>query len=280
MGAGKGEALSVYLTARRGAEKILWEISQSPLNQKLLLRNSRLLAPDRFRRHIISSLGFFVLEEEMREAVQGLERIFLPENGAEGSLRVVLQEKREGANAGPPVFLEISEGCYRVPFQIFLIPYRGSPVSLQEKELEENYWGEGKISYSTFPPEEYVSRCFYEILVGLELIKDLSWYKEIYDILVEEPMNGRKVWERFSYILSENPIPSVERRLDTIKSYENYRYMEKRWKSQGRREGEKYPPWGEVVRLAADFFTPIFEGVMRDELFLGDWMPQIGRYLD
>ena len=28
------------------------------------------------------------------------------------------------------------------------------------------------------------------------------------------------------------------------------------------------------------FLTPIFEGILKDEIFLGDWMPELGRYLD
>ena len=40
------------------------------------------------------------------------------------------------------------------------------------------------------------------------------------------------------------------------------------------------PEWSQVIELLVRFFTPIFDMVLRNELFIGDWMPQIGRYLD
>ena len=43
---------------------------------------------------------------------------------------------------------------------------------------------------------------------------------------------------------------------------------------------EPYPQWKEVIELLTAFFAPIFEGVLKDEVFLGDWMPELGRYLE
>ena len=56
--------------------------------------------------------------------------------------------------------------------------------------------------------------------------------------------------------------------------------MKRRWKSQSKRTMELYPQWKEVIELLTTFLTPVFEGVLKDEVFLGDWMPELGRYLD
>ena len=56
--------------------------------------------------------------------------------------------------------------------------------------------------------------------------------------------------------------------------------MQKRWKSHCKRKKETYPQWEEVIGLSVAFLEPVFEGVLKDEVFLGDWMPQLGRYLD
>ena len=73
-------------------------------------------------------------------------------------------------------------------------------------------------------------------------------------------------------------IPLLEERLEMIASFEDYEYMEKRWENY--RKGKSFPEWKQVLELLMRFFTPILEVILKDEVFIGDWMPQIGRYLD
>jgi hypothetical protein len=182
---------------------------------------------------------------------------------------------------GSPVkiFLEIHKEPYRIPFELHLIPFPGHEIFPQKRSRimigkQEN------VTYQMFPPEEYLTLAFYEIIKDLELIKDMSWYKEVYEVLCKEPVDGRKVWENMNRLTREYPIPSFEKRLDTFISYKDYGYMKRRWKSQSKRTMESYPQWKEVIELLTTFLTPVFEGVLKDEVFLGDWMPELGRYLD
>lgn len=288
------DSRAIYKRARLGTEKILQEISNSPLKDKIFLKSDSLLNSEKYQNILINRLEFFLSEEKLADTVTELERLFplkesymeLEENQKEESeeLQVFLREKQakkwQNEKGNPCILLEIQDENYHIPFQIEIIPYRGNIGYPQEKELKETLSGKEKITYYMFPMEEYLSRCFYEILNDLELINDMSWYKEIYDLLTNEPMNGRKVWDSFRQLLSESPIPSIEKRLNTIKDYENYRYMKKKWKSQSKRVKETYPPWEEVIRLVGNFFTPVFDGVLNDEVFIGDWMPGILRYLD
>ena len=39
------------------------------------------------------------------------------------------------------------------------------------------------------------------------------------------------------------------------------------------------PEWGQVIQIMVKFFSPVIEAALRDELFIGDWMPQFGKYL-
>lgn len=288
------DSRAIYMTARMGAEKILHDISKSSLKEKLFLKSDSLLNAERYQNILINQLIFFSPEEELAKTSLELENLFpLKENNAvleekskedSEKLQIFLRKKQsqewKNGKGNPHVLLEITDENYHIPFQIEIIPYRGHVGYSQEKELEETFLGKEKVVYYMFPMEEYLSRCFYEILNNLELINDMSWYKEVYDILTNESMNGRKVWDSFRQVLLESPIPSIERRLDTIKSYEDYRYMKKKWKSQSKREKEVYPPWEQVIQLVGNFFTPVFEGVLNDEVFIGDWMPGILRYLD
>ena len=81
-------------------------------------------------------------------------------------------------------------------------------------------------------------------------------------------------------MLEEHPLPFLEQRLSKVLSCRDNKELKKRWKSQSRRSGEHYPNWEQTVALTVTFLTPIYDGILKDEIFLGDWMPQLGRYLD
>lgn len=152
-----------------------------------------------------------------------------------------------------------------------------------------------------FTAEEYLSRSFYHIMDDLELVYSLSWYRDVYGILTGHVVEGRKVSQSFGQLLLEDAIPRLEERLEIISSFEEYGYMQKRWEnfcgrvsvvsqpeaeeSHGGEEkgdslgSEECPEWGHVIQLLVKFISPVVDATLRDELFIGDWMPQFGRYL-
>ena len=201
-------------------------------------------------------------------------------------------ERWQRGDKNPRIRLKIIEWPYQIPFELELIPYAGSAVQVEEKILED-WASQEKIIYRMFSEEEYLSRNFYRIVEDLELISPMSWYKDSYDILTTQMVSGRKVSESFGQLLLENPIPLLKERLEIIESFQDYKYMEKRWENYMSRfwtksfpqedEGEKEEDeaeWGRVIQIFVRFFAPIFDVVLKNELFIGDWMPQIGRYLD
>lgn len=271
---------SIYQTSLLGAEEILKKIEGVPWNEKMLLKNDSFLENEKYQKMLLNKIEFFVPEEEINDMAKNLEDLFLPLTETEENQELQVSFCKRGRKGNPlKIYLEICRDPYRIPFELHLIPYMGHEFFLQKKtgvsiSTEENF------TYNMFPPEEYLTFAFYEIIKELELIKDLSWYKEIYGMLCKEPVDGRKVWERLNRLIKEYPIPSMENRLDTLISYKDYGYMKKRWKNQGKREKEIYPGWEEVINLIEAFLTPIFKGIVQDEIFLGDWMPELGRYLD
>lgn len=211
-------------------------------------------------------------------------------------LQVVLYQKRnerwQMGDKNPRIRLKIIEWPFQIPFELELIPYAGTAVQVEEKILEDSISQE-KIIYHMFSKEEYLSRTFYKIVEDLELISLMSWYKDSYDILTTHMVSGRKVSESFGQLLLENSIPLLKERLEIVDSFQDYKYMEKRWENYmgrfwtkplplcGSDEIERDDPkWHQVIRLCVRFFTPIFDVALKNELFIGDWMPQIGRYLD
>ena len=273
---------SIYQVAISGAEEILRRTSSQPWNENILLKNDDFLQNKKYQKVLLDSLDFFTPEEELENIVENLEELFEsqaePIDSDTGEMQVLFC--RKGNKDNPmKIFLEICKVPYRIPFEIHLISYPGHKIFPQKKtgiheESKENF------TYNMFPPEEYLALAFYEVIKDLELIVDMSWYKQIYETLCKESVVGRKVWESLNRLIKEYPIPSLDKRLDTLASYKDYGYMKKRWKSQSRRRRESYPRWEDVIALMVQFLMPIFEGVLKDEIFLGDWMPELGRYLD
>lgn len=216
-------------------------------------------------KQIEQGLVFCPAEDNQQELLEELCQLFQSELMEKKNLPFSVETKNR-------IMLEFEIEKYRIPFFIEIKPYRQAALYPVEETLQ-------KMVYYRFPTEEYVAQGFYEILNKLELLNNLSWYKEIYDILLVEAMDGRRVCECFRKRLETKKIPSLEKRLDTIKSYENYGYMKKKWKKEQKRQKEEFPEWNQVVSLLITFFSPVFNAVIRDEIFFGDWMPQLGRYL-
>ena len=264
------EMPSIYIAAILGAEEILKKIQYSKLKEKLLLKNDDFLTEEKYHNLLVERMEFFIPEEGMEEIMKELQQLLQ-----------IRQKGRRDARPGRALqfSLEMKQKPYRIPMEIRLIPYTGHKVYPRQIR------GTGRLdqepfTYYKFPSEEYLALGFYEILNGLEFVKDMSWYKDIYEIIRRESLQGRKIWDSFERLISEHPIPSLEKRLDTVKSYKDYGYMKKRWKSQSRRKREYYPQWEQVVVLLGTFFTPIFDSIINNEIFLGDWMPQLKRFLD
>lgn len=276
------EISSIYQIAILGAEEILSKMGNQPWNENILLKSDDFLQNKKYQKVLLDSLQFFTPEEEMDNIVENIKELFAPVEEIidtnTGEMQVLFC--REGNKSNPmKIFFEICKAPYRIPFEIHLIFYPGHKIFPQKKTglhegRQENF------TYNMFPSEEYLALAFYEVIKDLELIVDMSWYKQIYETLCRESVDGRKVWESLNRLIKEYPIPSLDKRLDTLAGYKDYGYMKKRWKSQSRRRKELYPRWEDVVALMVQFLTPIFEGVLKDEIFLGDWMPELGRYLD
>lgn len=238
---------------------VLKKILESGYKDKLWMKKK--LEPEQIEQGLI----FYPAENNQKEMIEQLRELFQKEIVEGKSMPFSVETKNR-------VYLEIEMEKYRIPFFIEVQPYKEVFSYPIEEQLD-------KLVYYRFPTEEYLAQGFYEIFNKLELLNDLSWYKEIYDILLTEAVDGRKVRDCLAKFLEKKKIPSFEKRLDTIKSYENYGYMKKKWKNEKKRQSKEMPEWNQVVALLVTFISPIFDAIIKDEIFFEDWMPQLGRYL-
>ncbi|MCI8485351.1 MAG: hypothetical protein HFH41_13585 [Lachnospiraceae bacterium] len=279
----------INLAAGYGAKQIIQRIGTSSLQDKLILRKDSILRKEWYEKNLLNHLEFFVWEENVADTVEMLEELFsLEEEEREQEeieeVRVLLCKKQETrweeGDENPRIRLKVAKWPFQIIFELEIIPYLGKSDSLEERILKEEVSESEEVIYYMFTLEEYLARSFYKIIDHLELIKSLSWYQDIYDIITNEVVEGRKVSQSFEQLILDHPIPALEDRLAIIQDYETYEYMNKRWKRQNKRWKTSCPQWGEITRLLVRFFKPMIEEIQKDEVFVGDWMPQLARYLD
>lgn len=125
-----------------------------------------------------------------------------------------------------------------------------------------------------------------QILHYLELIPSMEAYEKAYEKLQTENFDGRrfctalgKEWDKYGLEFSA-------KRGEILQGYKGHAYLEKRWKqhvknrkSESQLKNAEFPEWQEVCGKVNQFVIPMWDALCRDEIFFGDWMPDLGRYL-
>lgn len=131
-----------------------------------------------------------------------------------------------------------------------------------------------------FPVEQSVAMHVAMMLKHLELLNEMKHYVLAYDELMRYPMEGRKVKDELDHLCETMHIAKTKKPLAIWKTYKSYAYMKKKWKVLLRQEKRSEPSWEECFALLDKFITPIWESICKEEVFFGDWMPELGRFLD
>lgn len=66
--------------------------------------------------------------------------------------------------------------------------------------------------------------------------------------------------------------------MNLIRSYKSNKNLMKKWKKYEKQKSEKVE-WEKVIGRVVDFLDPVWERLIANELYTGDWMPELGRYL-
>lgn len=168
----------------------------------------------------------------------------------------------------------------QIPVEIKMEKCRQEKISSVQKEIILHVIAERKLKCNCYPGEEIVAEKFFNIIEKLELLSDLSDYLELYRIINSEMLSGRKVSEVLRKICKDYGIEMKQQRLDLLLSYQNNNYMMKKWKSYLRHEKIKEPKWEEVIETIEAFFRNIWDSLCQNMIYLGDWMPELGRFID
>lgn len=284
-------------------EELMRRISESEFAEYLWLKNDGMFGAEQYRRKNILTLEFVyrtnerviekgtlaagqklslklsymmllqLLQEGQASDTAWLGKAVLTQEGAE------LELTGELAHMKVPIFIKLTESTEEeigLPKEKTLIPVMG-----QKRE----------IPYLCAPAEYVLAEFLYRILRDMELISDMEPYAQAYGILSQEPLSGRRVREALAGLCRRGGLKQRKERAEELFSYRDYTYMRKRWEkyvrhhpifleADGDADAQEAVSWEAVMDRLEPFLSEIWRAVCRDEVFFGDWMPDLKRFLD
>ena len=271
-------------------EELLYLIADSSFSQTLVLKNEAVFGIEQYRNKNLLTLEFaYLLDEDM---IQNGE--FGP--GGEISLKLAylmlssfLQKEKvpeirwRGKSSIENNRIEMRiNGEFEemtVPIRIFINPLPKTEITPEQGVLIPFMRENQKIKYLCYPSEYALSENLYLIIKDMELIPDLLPYDRVFEILRLQLVDGRHIQEHMLQYCKRDQIEPDPDRMEEILSYREYSYMRKRWNKYRKRHHQDGPNWEDVMDAIQNFLKPIWQASCRDEIFFGDWMPELSRFL-
>ena len=243
------------------------------------LEGSDRLGLDVYKRSVSEKVRYYYTGgKAFKEIKERIRQDLLQAYEKEGFGVELVSEEKEGQGFRMNFSMEVC-GMY-VPFRVSLLPFGGEHIFPKEENLRLFLENNKTIGIYAYPVEQIAAEHLLPIVKQLELLQDMEHYQKLYEILSKYPLEGRKVQESLGDLCRKDHVKCSALVWDSLSGYGTYSYMEKKWKSLLRKEKKKEPVWQEVHGLICRFLEPIWEKLMEDQIFFGDWMPQLGRFLD
>lgn len=258
-------------------ETILEIIEKGPYSREMYLSNASELSVDKYKSLCIDTLSF----EYIKNIDKKMELLYLRDVLKDIISRAAMEALVvSGTVKDNTIHLQITVDEMYIPVRLIFSPRMNETIEGEKSKLKLTMYEDKYVEYLENPKEEIIVRLLAEIIDKLELINETEYYYDVYQILSTCPINGRKVKDSLSELLSEKNIAPDKDRLDTIKGYSTYHYMKKKWKVVLRQKKVSNPSWEDTVECLIKFLEPIWDCMEKNLIFLGDWMPQIKRFLD
>ena len=243
---------------------------------ELYLCNSAEFKSDVYKDLCISNIYYeYVRDLDDKMAILYMRDI-LKEIMAKGALEGMVVNGSVGETG---ISLKITIDDMYIPINLYFKKH-GASHEPEKITLELIAYGNRKVDVLINPKEEELSKHLLEIIDKLELINNMDHYYDAYEILTSNPVNGRKVKDRLNELVKEKDIVIDNTRLNMLKSYGDYTYMKRKWKVELRQKKKSEPQWSDVNNCLINFLSPIWDAMEKNMVFLGDWMPQLKRFLD
>lgn len=272
-------------------EELMYLIEDSPFSLFLWLKNSSILGIEQYRKKNKLTLEFAYLTDRLAMKKEGI----VP--GQKLSLKMgyvilayILKKEKvpeiawrgRASIKGDVVELEVTGEFEEmtVPIHIRIKEMTGEGVVPVKKDFPLFMEKGKRIPYLEYPVEIVLAEQLFAIIKNMELLPEMHAYDTVYHVLKTEAVDGRHIREMLDESCKKEHVIPDQQRMDEILSYRSYTYMRKRWEKYLRHRKRKEPSWNEVMEQLSEFLPRIWKSICEDEVFFGDWMPDLGRFLD
>ena len=162
------------------------------------------------------------------------------------------------------------------------------PVSFKLEELDGEIFPlrkritteDGKeLTYLAYPVENLLMNKYITMIQKMELIHSMEPYRDAYYLLTNNAIEGRRFAKLFKEAPEDNGFLIDQGTLELFMSYQNYPYMRKKWKTYCTMVEDELPEWEKIMEVIIAFIRPVWQSIINDQVFLDEWMPDLGRYL-
>lgn len=265
------QAISLYLF-----ERILERVSHSELKDEMWLRQTEFFQKGKKKKTVPNQIVYYMKDISYQTLQQAMDEILRQKKDSSFQMEwemLFLDNEIE-------IVLHTKVEQVEVPFKVVIRPVWMEDQFSEKEVYFSLLWENRTVEYRAYPVELRLAECFYEILDKLELTASMECYDTVCQILREHSVDGRRTYLNMLELLEKQPVTSVEKRWDTVLGYRDYSYMKKRWNTWRKAEKENMISWEECMETLREFFSPIWNAIQEDKIFIGDWMPHLGRYLD
>ena len=260
-------------------EEAVTAVCGSDEAENFRLKNNSILSLEYYRRKAPTRLEYVILSEEeltVRNVIHRMSKIFQNEKKAELWWKYRVEKEDEGIC----VYLSAKIEELQIPVQLVLEQEKEEPSDPSHEELHPFLEEERSVEYLHYPMEGILAEHFIRIMRDMELINDMGSYYILYELLSKEMNSSRKVTEQIESLAKEQKIPLKKERFEMFEGYQSSSYMKKKWKSYLKKEKKKTPSFEEVMKVMIAYYRPIWDSLAEGNYYLGDWMPELMRYLD
>lgn len=296
----KSEELGIPFSSALAAyviEEMMYLVSDSDFSKCLWLKNEDIFEIEGYQENFYFTLEFIYhsddkiskadklaagqkLSAELVEAM--LQNIFVKEKTK--GIRWRWKEQWEDGKVKVEVTAEYEEMF--VPFSIIITQLYLQGIASEKRRRRLLMQKNEEIIYRHYPAETILAEQLLEIVTYLELVSSMKCYDIAYQIISRESVDGRRVKDTLELLCEKNGVSQSQDRGAMVAAYKNYAYMAKRWEKYAkplRKEKDtslQIPDWKELMERLNCFLAPVWSCISRDEIFFGDWMPELGRFLD
>ncbi|MCR5374485.1 MAG: hypothetical protein K6E39_03815 [Lachnospiraceae bacterium] len=253
-------------------EQVVERLFALPENYKVALMKTGEYGIDSYRTSNTKDVYVRVKEKGVDGMYLTAMIAMLVEDGEE---KAVIEEFEDGAK----VRLSIPFDKVTIPVNLYLFPLKDEKNDLEDITFRLSYENDRVLNITALYPEKEIANYFAILYDKQEFLSDMSILYNLYSYGTKRTFSGRKLMVSINDELVNRGLILTEERYHNMKSALASKSSKTKYRaflSLGKR---KEPIYEEIIKVIDEVFDPVIDTLLKDEIFFGEYMPELKRYL-